>query len=62
MVGMTWAVVATLWRDGGQRQARRNAWGAMVSDHLRAKARADAEVAVREMQAEADLPVAVSRG
>jgi hypothetical protein len=31
-----------LWRDGGQRQARRNAWQAMVADNLRARARADA--------------------
>jgi hypothetical protein len=36
-----------LWRDGGQRQARRNAWSAMVSDHVRARARAEAEAALR---------------
>jgi hypothetical protein len=31
-----------LWRDGGQRQARRNAWRAMVADHVRARQRAEA--------------------
>lgn len=36
-----------LWRDGGQRAARRNAWAAMVVDNARARARADAELAFR---------------
>jgi hypothetical protein len=31
-----------LWRDGGQRHARRNAWRAMVSDNIRARDRAEA--------------------
>jgi hypothetical protein len=35
-----------LWRDGGQRQARRNAWRAMVADNARARARAEAADAV----------------
>lgn len=35
-----------LWRDGGQRQARRNAWASMVVDSARARARADAEAAL----------------
>ena len=35
-----------LWRDGGQRGARRNAWAAMVADNVRARARADAEAVV----------------
>jgi hypothetical protein len=34
-----------LWRDGGQRQARRNAWTAMVVDTGRARERADAAAA-----------------
>jgi hypothetical protein len=39
-----------LWRDGGQRQARRNAWASMVVDSARARARADAETAVLQQQ------------
>jgi len=35
-----------LWRDGGQRQARRNAWRAMVADNARARARTEAEEAL----------------
>jgi hypothetical protein len=34
------------WRDGGQRQARRNAWASMVADARRARERTDAETAV----------------
>lgn len=37
---------ARLWPDGGQGQARRNAWAAMVNDHIHARARADAERAI----------------
>jgi hypothetical protein len=37
-----------LWRDGGQRRARRNAWAAMVVDNARARARKDADQALRE--------------
>jgi hypothetical protein len=43
--------VAAVWRDGGQGQARRNAWAAMVSDNVRARARAEADAAVRELAA-----------
>ncbi|MDQ1686520.1 MAG: hypothetical protein QOC82_3257 [Frankiaceae bacterium] len=35
-----------LWRDGGQRQARRNAWAAMVDDARRARERAEVAAAV----------------
>ena len=35
-----------LWRDGGQRQARRNAWRAMVADNVRARERAEAAAAL----------------
>ena len=60
VVGMTWTVVATLWRDGGQRQARRNAWAAMVADNVRARERADAAAAVAEIQRPGDAPVVVA--
>ena len=46
--GLTGWVVTSLLRDGGQRGARRNAWAAMVEDNRRARARAEAEAAVRE--------------
>jgi hypothetical protein len=39
------------WRDGGQRQSRRNAWAAMVSDAQRARERADAAAAVDQVNA-----------
>ena len=35
-----------LWRDGGQRHARRNAWRAMVADNIRARERAEAAAAL----------------
>ena len=35
-----------LWRDGGQRHARRNAWRAMVADNVRARERAEAAAAL----------------
>ena len=38
-----------LWRDGGQRGARRNAWAAMVVDNARARARTDAEQALHAL-------------
>jgi len=42
-----------LWRDGGQRHARRNAWQAMVADSARARDRAEAA---------ASLPVSSGHG
>jgi len=45
-----------LWRDGGQRQARRNAWASMVVDSARARARADAESALHQQQQAAAKP------
>ena len=42
-----------LWRDGGQRQSRRNAWASMVVDSARARARADAESALDLQQQQA---------
>ena len=35
-----------IWRDGGQRHARRNAWRAMVADNVRARDRAEAAAAM----------------
>jgi hypothetical protein len=35
-----------LWRDGGQRHARRNAWRAMVTDNVRARERSEAAAAL----------------
>lgn len=35
-----------LWRDGGQRQARRNAWAAMVADANRSRERGEVAAAV----------------
>ena len=35
-----------LWRYGGQRQARRNAWRAMVVDNARSRARSEAAEAL----------------
>jgi hypothetical protein len=53
-----WLVI-TVWRDGGQRGARRNAWAAMVDDNVRARDRAEAELALRRVQPEAS---SVARG
>jgi hypothetical protein len=36
------AIVTTVWADGGQRVARRNAWAAMAADAQRARQRAEA--------------------
>jgi hypothetical protein len=49
-----------LWRDGGQRQARRNAWAAMVVDNARARARAEADVAQRDAVRRTHLEAQVS--
>ena len=51
-----------LWRDGGQRQARRNAWRAMVADNTRARARADAAEAFRAQAATLATPVSSTHG
>lgn len=51
-----------LWRDGGQRQARRNAWAAMVTDTRRARERVEAAAAVAAVTAApADRTVTVAR-
>jgi hypothetical protein len=56
-----------LWRDGGQRQARRNAWRAMVADNLRARERAEVADALRTVPgagagSSADGPVSSTHG
>ena len=51
-----------LWRDGGQRQARRNAWRAMVADNVRARARADADAALRAEAVASAAPVSSTHG
>ncbi|HET6815749.1 MAG TPA: hypothetical protein VFH66_00775 [Mycobacteriales bacterium] len=53
VLGITRWVALTLWRDGGQRGARRNAWKAMVDDSQRSRERAEVEAALRVM---ADRP------
>jgi hypothetical protein len=35
-------IARTVWADGGQRGARRNAWAAMAADAQRARQRAEA--------------------
>jgi hypothetical protein len=40
------SVARTVWADGGQRGARRNAWAAMAADAKRARQRAEAEAAM----------------
>ena len=51
-------MTSTVWRDGGQRTARRNAWRAMVDDTQRSRERAEVEVALRRI---AEQPVAAQR-
>ena len=51
-----------LWRDGGQRQARRNAWRAMVADNVRARARADAAEALRTESGRPAVAVSSTHG
>jgi len=48
-----------LWRDGGQRQARRNAWRAMVVDNARSRARAEAAEALGRLDEQHLVAVAV---
>jgi hypothetical protein len=47
LLGITRWVALTVWRDGGQRGARRNAWSAMAGDTTRARQRAEAEELLR---------------
>ena len=47
ILGITRWVALTMWRDGGQRGARRNAWRAMVDDTQRSRERAEVEATLR---------------
>ena len=58
VLGITRWVALAVWRDGGQRGARRNAWRAMVDDHQRARERADVEAALHQTAAQ---PAAAQR-
>jgi hypothetical protein len=58
MQEMMLSVVRTVWADGGQRGARRNAWAAMAADARRARQRAEAEAAMNAVVAMHELTVA----
>jgi hypothetical protein len=47
-------MLATVWQDGGQRRARRNAWAAMAADSRRARDRAEAQALLAEVGALVD--------
>jgi hypothetical protein len=47
ILGITRWVALNVWRDGGQRGARRNAWRAMVDDSARSRERAEVEASLR---------------
>jgi len=53
ILGITRWVALNVWRDGGQRGARRNAWAAMVSDNARSRQRADVDAALRRIAEQA---------
>ena len=61
VLGITRWVALTLWRDGGQRGARRNAWRAMVDDTQRSRERAEVEAALRAIAEQAPASVAAHR-
>ena len=58
---LTERIAFTLWPEGGQGRARRNAWRAMVDDNARARLRAEAATAV-EAAAAVDAAAATARG
>jgi hypothetical protein len=51
------SLVGTVWPDGGQRVARRNAWAAMASDAKRARERAEAMMYVNAVAAVHEMRV-----
>ena len=57
IVGITRWVVLNIWRDGGQRGARRNAWVGMAADTARSRERAEVEAALVRLAEQAG-PVA----
>jgi hypothetical protein len=52
------SVVRTVWSDGGQRVARRNAWAAMSADATRARERTEAADVMNAAVAAHELRVA----
>jgi hypothetical protein len=46
ILGITRWVTLNVWRDGGQRGARRNAWRAMVDDSARSRERAEVDASL----------------
>jgi hypothetical protein len=52
------SVVRTVWSDGGQRIARRNAWASMAADAQRARQRAEAAEVMAALNAMYELPAA----
>jgi hypothetical protein len=55
IIGITRWVTLNLWRDGGQRGARRNAWAGMASDSARSRQRAEVEEALRRLEEQPQL-------
>jgi len=42
-------VALNVWRDGGQRGARGNAWAAMASDKVRSRQREEVDAALQQL-------------
>jgi hypothetical protein len=49
-------VIRTVWSDGGQRAARRNAWAAMAADAKRARERAEVNAFLSAVSAVYEMP------
>ncbi len=60
ILGITRWVGLGLWRDGGQRGARRNAWRAMVDDTQRSRERSEVEAALRRIADQAATTAATA--
>jgi len=43
-------VALNLWRDGGQRAARGNAWAAMAGDKVRSREREEVDAALQRLE------------
>jgi hypothetical protein len=52
------SVVRTVWSDGGQRVARRNAWASMAADCQRARQRAEAAAVMDALNPRHEMPAA----
>ncbi|HET7312293.1 MAG TPA: hypothetical protein VFJ17_13310 [Mycobacteriales bacterium] len=62
ILGITRWVALAMWRDGGQRGARRNAWRAMVDDTQRSRERAEVESALRVIAEQPATSPVATRG